>query len=175
MLSLLADDKPVLEQLSGLNKKFSDNIEENILRHFAALARTYQRKNEFIHEVSMLSEIDTLDKRADRISLLTLHSSKGLEYKCVFIVGLEQGIIPFYRAKEQCEIEEEKRLLYVGMTRAEKRLFLTRAVKRKWLGTYKKLDPSPFLEKIENDLLKFSKLEKALKAKEEKSLQLDLF
>jgi DNA helicase-2/ATP-dependent DNA helicase PcrA len=105
---------------------------------------------------------------------LTLHSSKGLEFKCVFIIGLEQGIIPFYRAKEQYEIEEENRLLYVGMTRAEERLFLTRAIKRKWFGTYKKLAPSPFLEKIEADLLKLSKIEKALKAKEQ-SRQLELF
>ncbi|MDR0734194.1 MAG: hypothetical protein LBG16_00460, partial [Elusimicrobiota bacterium] len=145
-----------------------------ILQYFAKLAQTYKTKNEFIHEASLLSEIDTLDKRADRISLLTLHSSKGLEFKCVFIVGLEQGIIPFYRAKEQGEVEEENRLLYVGMTRAEKRLFLTRAVKRKWLGTYRKLAPSPFLEKIKSDLLKFSKMEKTLKTKEH-SRQLELF
>jgi DNA helicase-2/ATP-dependent DNA helicase PcrA len=131
-------------------------------------------KNEFIHEVSLLFEIDTLDKRADRISLLTLHSSKGLEFKCVFIVGMEHGIIPFYRAQKPSEIEEERRLLYVGMTRAEQRLFLTRSVKRKWLGTYKNLEPSPFLEKIESDLLRFSKLEKTFQAKQQ-YLQLDLF
>jgi DNA helicase-2/ATP-dependent DNA helicase PcrA len=174
LLSLLTDDGPVAAQLGALNKEFTGIIDENILQYFAKLAQTYKMKSEFIHEASMLAEIDTLDKRADRISLLTLHSSKGLEFKCVFIVGLEDGIIPFYRAKEPCEIEEEKRLLYVGMTRAEERLFLTRAVKRKWFGTYKKLAPSPFLEKIENDLLKFSRIEKALKAKEQ-SKQLELF
>ncbi|MCL1972745.1 MAG: UvrD-helicase domain-containing protein [Endomicrobia bacterium] len=174
LLSRLTDDEPVIEQLSKLNKEFADKIDENILQYFAWLAQSYKTKNEFIHEVSMLSEIDTLDKRADRISLLTLHSSKGLEFKCVFITGLEQDIIPFYRAKTDVETEEEKRLLYVGMTRAEQRLFLTRSVKRKWFGTYKKLAPSPFLEKIEDDLLKFSKLEKAIKAKEQ-SKQLDLF
>ncbi|MDR0646091.1 MAG: UvrD-helicase domain-containing protein [Elusimicrobiota bacterium] len=174
LLSLLTDDEPVAAQLDRLNKKFESQIDENILQYFAKLAQTYTRKTEFIHEASLLSEIDTLDKRADRISLLTLHSSKGLEFKCVFIVGLEQGVLPFYRAKEQSEVEEEKRLLYVGMTRAENRLFLTRAVKRKWLGTYKKLAPSPFLEKIGNELLKFSKIEKALKSKEQ-SRQLELF
>ena len=174
LLSMLNDEEQVAEQLDKLNKDFADKIDENILQYFTNLAQTYKTKNEFIREVSMLSEIDTLDKRADRISLLTLHSSKGLEFKCVFIAGLEQGILPFYRAKTKDEIEEEKRLLYVGMTRAKQRLFLTRCVKRKWFGTYKKLSPSPFLEKIENDLLKFSKLEKALKAKEQ-SQQLDLF
>ncbi|MDR2426842.1 MAG: UvrD-helicase domain-containing protein [Endomicrobium sp.] len=174
LLSLLTDVEPVIEQLNRLNKEFLEQIDENILHYFVKLAQTHRIKKEFIHEVSMLSEIDTLDKRADRISLLTLHSSKGLEFKCVFIVGLEQGIIPFYRAKKEYEIEEEKRLLYVGMTRAEKRLFLTRCVKRKWFGTYKKLLPSPFLEKIESDLLKFSRLEKVLHAKKQ-SCQLDLF
>jgi DNA helicase-2/ATP-dependent DNA helicase PcrA len=174
LLSLLTGGEPVAAQLERLNKEFAEQIDENILQYFAKLAQTHKMKNEFIHEVSLLSEIDTLDKRADRISLLTLHSSKGLEFKCVFIVGLEQGVIPFYRAKEQNEVEEEKRLLYVGMTRAEKRLFLTRAVKRKWLGTYKKLAPSPFLEKIGNDMLKLSKAEKNFKTKEQ-SRQLELF
>ena len=174
LLNLLTDDEPVAGQLETLNKEFLSEIDENILQYFAKLAQTHKMKSEFIHEVSMLSEIDTLDKRADRISLLTLHASKGLEFKCVFIVGLEQDIIPFYRAKEPGEIEEEKRLLYVGMTRAERRLFLTRALKRKWFGAYKNPAPSPFLEKIENDLLKLSKIEKALKAKEQ-TLQPELF
>jgi DNA helicase-2/ATP-dependent DNA helicase PcrA len=174
LLNLLNDKEPVIWQLKKLNREFAEKIDENILLHFEKLSRTYAIKDEFIREVSLLSEIDALDKRADRISLLTLHASKGLEFKCVFIVGLEQKIIPFYRAKKESEIEEEKRLLYVGMTRAEQRLFLTRAVKRKWFGTYKKLSPSPFLEKIEDDLLKFSKIEKALKEKEQ-SCQLDLF
>jgi superfamily I DNA/RNA helicase len=174
LLNLLTDAVPVAEQLKLLSKEFSGEIDENILQYFTKLAQTYKTKKEFIHEVSMLSEIDTLDKRADRISLLTLHSSKGLEFKCVFIVGLEQGVIPFYRAKEQSELEEEKRLLYVGMTRAERILFLTRAAKRKWLGTYRQLPPSPFLEKIEKDLLKLNKPEKLFKAKPQ-SRQLDLF
>jgi DNA helicase-2/ATP-dependent DNA helicase PcrA len=87
---------------------------------------------------------------------------------------MENGIIPFYRAQKLCDIEEERRLLYVGATRAQQRLFLTRSVKRKWLGTYKNLKISPFLEKIENELLRFSKSEKTFQAKE-KSYQLDLF
>ena len=62
---------------------------------------------------------------------MTLHSSKGLEFKCVFIAGLENEILPLYRAKTTNEIEEERRLLYVGMTRTKERLFLSRAEKRK--------------------------------------------
>jgi DNA helicase-2/ATP-dependent DNA helicase PcrA len=174
LLKQLEDDKPAIDQLNNLSKEFNEKIDDHILQYFIKLSQTYTTKNEFIHEVSLLSEIDTLDKRTDRISLLTLHSSKGLEFKCVFIVGLEHDIIPFYRAKKTCEIEEERRLLYVGMTRAQQRLFLTRCIKRKWLGTYKKLNPSPFLEKIENDLLRFSKPEKVFQEKKQFQ-QLDLF
>ncbi|MDR0617871.1 MAG: UvrD-helicase domain-containing protein [Endomicrobium sp.] len=173
MLNQLTNGEPVISELNKLTEKFKKKIDDNILNHLVKLAKTYRTKNEFIHEVSLLSEIDTLDKRADRISLLTLHSSKGLEFKCVFIVGMENGIIPFYRAQKLCDIEEERRLLYVGMTRAEQRLFLTRSIKRKWLGTYKSLEISPFLEKIESKLLRFSKPEKTFQSKE-KSSQLDL-
>ena len=77
----------------------------------------------------MLKESDTIDSHADRISLMTLHSSKGLEFNCVFIAGLENGLIPLYKAETEKEIEKERRLLYVGMTRAKQLLFLTRAKK----------------------------------------------
>ncbi|MDR2395343.1 MAG: UvrD-helicase domain-containing protein [Endomicrobium sp.] len=174
LLNKLKNDGPVISQINKLGDEFKESIDDNILKYIIKLAQTYRTKNEFIHEVSLLSEIDTLDQRADRISLLTLHSSKGLEFKCVFIVGMENGIIPFYRAQKACEIEEERRLLYVGMTRAQQRLFLTRSVKRKWLGTYKNLKISPFLEKIESELLRFSNPEKTFQAKQ-KSFQLDLF
>lgn len=174
LLSQLKNNEPVVSQLDKLNKEFNEEIDDHILQYLVRLAQTYKTKNEFIHEVSLLSEIDTLDKRGDRISLLTLHSSKGLEFKCVFIVGLEDGIIPFYRDQKSCEVEEERRLLYVGMTRAEQMLFLTRSIGRKWLGTYKNLNPSPFLEKIESELLRFSKLQTVFQEKEGYR-QLDLF
>ena len=154
LLSCLNTEEDVDVQLSRLKDDFADKIEDNIWNFLINLAQTYRGKEDFIHEVSMANEADTLDKRADRITLMTLHSSKGLEFKCVFITGLEDGILPLYRAKEEDEIEEERRLLYVGMTRAEERLFLTRAQKRKWQGMIRELPISQFLEKIENDLLK---------------------
>src|SRR5699024_7749482 len=104
----------------------------------------------------------------------SLHASKGLEFKCVFIAGLENEILPLYRAKTPDEIEEERRLLYVGMTRAEDRLYLTHSEKRMWLGAYRNLEISPFLEKIKDDLLNLSKFEKVYKEKD-KSEQLSLF
>lgn len=173
-LNNLKDDKSVSEQFEATYDKLAEETDEYILNYLQNLAKIHNNKNEFIHEVSFLTEADTLDKRSDRITLMTLHSAKGLEFKCVFIVGLENDILPLYRAKEPQEIEEERRLLYVGMTRAKERLFLSHALKRKWLGTYKNLQISPFLEKIKDDLLKLSKFEKVYEEKDN-SEQLSLF
>lgn len=165
---------PADEQIEKLSEEFQDKIEDYILKFLLNLAKTHTETNDFIHEVSLLTEADTLDKRADRITLMTLHASKGLEFNCVFIAGLEQDILPLYRAKEPEEIEEERRLLYVGMTRAKERLYLSHAQKRFWLGSTKNLSISPFLVKIKDDLLKLSKFEKKYEEKD-KSEQLSLF
>ena len=173
-LTDLNDNETVSAQIEASYDELSKEVDEYILKYLLNLAKNHNEKNEFIHEISFLTEADTLDKRSDRITLMTLHSAKGLEFKCVFIVGLENEILPLYRAKEPEEIEEERRLLYVGMTRAKERLFLTHANKRKWLGTYKNLEVSPFLEKIKDDLLKLSKFEKVYEEKDN-SEQLSLF
>ncbi|MCL2673661.1 MAG: UvrD-helicase domain-containing protein [Alphaproteobacteria bacterium] len=165
LLKQLADGQPVAGQLDTFDG------EEHIRQFLLDLAGKHPGKAEFIRELSLLCEIDTLDQRADRIALMTLHASKGLEFKCVFIVGLEDGLLPFHRAED---VEEERRLLYVGMTRAQQRLYLTRAVKRKLYGTWKIPEPSPFLEKIEQELLNLSRFEKARQEKDSVK-QLSLF
>lgn len=174
LLKSLTDENSIPEQLENISEELKEGIEDYTLNYLKNLAKTYNSRIEFIHEVSLLKESDTLDERADRISLMTLHASKGLEFNCVFVAGLEQGIIPLYRAETPEEIEEERRLLYVGMTRAKQRLFLSRAIKRFWLGNTKNLSISPFLAKIEEDLLTLSKFEKEHQDKE-KSNQLSLF
>lgn len=180
---LLCEQKPVMELINSLNdnepifeqiEKSNYEIDNYILKFLIKIAHKSKNKQEFIHEVSMLTEADTLDKRADRITLMTLHASKGLEFKCVFIAGLENEILPLYRAKEDKAIEEERRLLYVGMTRAKERLFLTHAEKRKWLGVFKNLQISPFLTKIKEDLLELSKFNRTYEEKDN-SEQLSLF
>lgn len=176
LLSKLSDDKPLIDQLSELALEFSEDIDDYILKYLLNLSKSFISKEDFIHQVSLLSEIDTLDKRADRISLMTLHASKGLEFNCVFIVGLENGILPSYLAKEAKEIEEEKRLLYVGMTRAKQKLFLTRAIKRKVYGSLKNQEISPFLAKIEQDLLTLTTFKNKTQVKDKaNSSQLTLF
>ena len=170
LLQSLSDEKPVQEQLQNINNE----IDDYIFKYLVNISKTFPTRQEFIHEVSLLTEADTLDERADRISLMTLHASKGLEFKNVFIIGLEEGIMPLYRAQTQDEIEEERRLLYVGMTRAEQRLFLTRALKRFLFGKIQNPPISPFLQKIQDDLLNLSRFEKEYK-EHIKSDQLSLF
>lgn len=174
LLKNLTDDMPVSEQLENLPEDLKSEIEDYVLKYLKSMAAQYPTRIEFIHEVSLLKESDTLDERADRISLMTLHASKGLEFNCVFIVGLENGIMPLYRAEIPEQIEEERRLLYVGMTRAKQRLFLSRAIKRTLFGKQENLEISPFLDKIEKDLITLSKYEKEQK-EQEKSNQLTLF
>ena len=127
LIKKLTTNISITEQLKLFKQEFSGKIEDYIWDFLTSLASAHDTKDEFTHELSLLSEIDLLDKRADRIALMTLHASKGLEFECVFITGLEEEIVPFYLAQTQQELEEEKRLLYVGMTRAKQKLFLTRA------------------------------------------------
>ena len=115
-------------------------------------------RERFLDGVPLASESDGWDPRADRVSLLTLHAAKGLEFPVVFIVGLEDGLLPLrWGADSEAVIEEERRLFYVGMTRAKDRLFLSRSVERRWRGTIRKLDPSPYLNDIETELLSQSR------------------
>ena len=108
----------------------------------------------FLSEAALAAQIDTWDPRADRMTLLTLHAAKGLEFPVVFIVGCEDGILPLtFGAAEPAALEEERRLFYVGVTRAKTRLFLCRATQRRWRGRLQSLPSSPYLADIEARLL----------------------
>jgi DNA helicase-2/ATP-dependent DNA helicase PcrA len=101
-----------------------------------------------VDELTLGTPADAFDPRADAITLSTLHTAKGLEFPVVFIVGVEDGIIPHGRTKDDDEIEEERRLFYVGMTRAKQELFLIHARQRFVFGERKAMSPSPFLQEI---------------------------
>ena len=108
----------------------------------------------FLAELALGTEVDAWDPRADRISLLTLHAAKGLEFPVVFIAGCEDGLLPLRWGKaEPAALEEERRLFYVGVTRAKSKLFLTRAKKRLARGKVRERAPSPYLADIEERLL----------------------
>ena len=105
---------------------------------------------------ALSTEADFWDPRADRVSLMTMHAAKGLEFSVVFVVGLEDGLTPFSwvesDAEENGSQAEERRLFYVAMTRAKERLFLSRATQRYWRGQIRAPSPSPFLRDIPSEL-----------------------
>jgi DNA helicase-2/ATP-dependent DNA helicase PcrA len=108
----------------------------------------------FLEEVALVSDIDNYDPSADAATMLTLHTAKGLEFPVVFIVGLEEGIIPHVRSREDPDaMEEERRLFYVGITRAMKRLYLLYTFKRSLYGRTETSEPSSFLRDIPARLL----------------------
>lgn len=113
--------------------------------------------NEYLQEVALITDIDSLDESVDRVVLMTLHSAKGLEFPVVFLAGLEEGIFPsskvMYAPPE--EIEEERRLAYVGITRAKKKLFITNSRRRMLFGNISANSPSRFVNEIDNDCIEF--------------------
>jgi DNA helicase-2/ATP-dependent DNA helicase PcrA len=119
-----------------------------------SLADRSRNMEEFVSELAMAFDVDAWDPRADAISLLTLHASKGLEFAVVFIVGCEDGIVPLrWPDSQDADAEEERRLFFVGMTRAGRRLLLSRARRRVWMGTLRDMAPSPFLRDMEEQWL----------------------
>jgi ATP-dependent DNA helicase UvrD/PcrA len=109
----------------------------------------------FDDAAALTTDAEFYDPRADRVSLLTLHAAKGLEFPIIFIVGLEDGVLPLHwGAPDEAAMAEERRLFYVGMTRAKDRLILSRARQRFWRGRLRTLEPSPFLRDIETALVK---------------------
>jgi ATP-dependent DNA helicase UvrD/PcrA len=119
----------------------------------------------------MLASED-LEMRGDRVALLTLHAAKGLEFRVVCIVGIEDGILPLRFGPGDDMLAEERRLFYVGMTRAADHLVLSRAQRRRWRGRVQPLPPSPFLADIEQELLKHQRNETLRRKPEDRQLRL---
>jgi ATP-dependent DNA helicase UvrD/PcrA len=110
---------------------------------------------EFLEQIALLSDVDELEERPDRVTLMTLHAAKGLEFPVVFMVGLEDGILPHQRAldDDDREVEEERRLCHVGMTRAKESLWLSFASRRSIFGAPMPQRPSRFLAEVPHDVL----------------------
>ncbi|NYH80677.1 uncharacterized protein (TIGR00375 family) [Actinopolyspora biskrensis] len=125
----------------------------------------------FRREVLLGAEVDTLDPRADAVSLLTLHAAKGLEYPVVFLVGCEDGLLPLRWPDDQREEHaEERRLFFVGMTRAQRRLYVTRAARRGGSDEGRQRSPSPFLSELGSSAVRSE--EGANKRREQRQLTL---
>ena len=109
---------------------------------------------EFLQQVALVSDLDGMDDITNNVTLMTLHSAKGLEFPVVFLAGCDEGVFPHQRTFNiPSEMEEERRLMYVGVTRAEEKLYLTSAKRRQMWGEYKYYNPSRFIEEIPRQLL----------------------
>lgn len=112
---------------------------------------------EYLQEVALITDIDNLDESVDRVVMMTLHSAKGLEFPIVFLAGMEEGIFPGSKVMfaPPDEIEEERRLAYVGITRAKKMLYITNARRRMLFGNVSANNPSRFINEIDNECIEF--------------------
>ncbi len=142
-----------------LNKEDGEERWENIME-LRSVANEYDELDTeealttFLEKVSLVSDIDELDEKADAATLITLHQAKGLEFPAVFIVGLEEGMLPHRKSFDDPEqMEEERRLCYVGITRAKKRLYLLRSYRRSLFGGSTANPPSRFLQDISPHLI----------------------
>ncbi len=130
-----------LEEFLTVAIEFEEQMAENTLA-------------EFLESISLTSDIDNMEESEDTVTLMTLHSAKGLEFPVVFLVGMEEGIFPGYKSIEEIkELEEERRLFYVGITRAMQYLYLTCAKRRTIFGSTSYNQMSRFLKEIPKDLL----------------------
>lgn len=137
-----------------------DNV-QRVLSHIAEWSegRDSAGLDEYLQEISLLSDVDSFDPDAERVTLMTVHSSKGLEFDVVVVVGMEDGLFPIGTAsQEREELEEERRLFYVAVTRARQRLYLTNCERRYRFGELSYPIPSRFLNEIDEEHLEFSSL-----------------
>ncbi len=159
-LGLLLDRSGYLRDLREERSEEAEGRIENLMELVSA-AREYETREPepslggFVDRLSLLSDVDKEQgTRAARVLLMTLHSAKGLEFPVVVMAGLEEGLFPHSRASEdEAELEEERRLCYVGITRARSRLVITSAARRRVFGDYQGTQPSRFLDEIPADLV----------------------
>jgi DNA helicase-2/ATP-dependent DNA helicase PcrA len=112
--------------------------------------------NDFLDRVSLSSDLDSFNEKTDQVALMTLHSAKGLEFPVTFIIGLEENLLPHFNSARDGEIEEERRLLYVGLTRAKEKIYLTSSARRLVFGKEETPAPSRFLTEIPDEFIKWN-------------------
>ena len=146
----LRNDEDGSERLENINElkssaeEFSVNVDKNPKESLI----------EFIETASLNTNLDNMNESFEAVTLITLHQAKGLEYEKVFIVGMEEGLLPHSRSLEsEDEIEEERRLCYVGITRAKNELYLSASSRRRFQGVYGNAIKSRFLEEIPKDVI----------------------
>jgi DNA helicase-2/ATP-dependent DNA helicase PcrA len=159
LLDRLIKDTGYQEYLQGESEEDADERWENLME-LRTVAQDFndlppeEALNAFLERVALVSDTDELEFGADAVTLITLHQAKGLEYPVVFIVGLEEGLLPHRKSLDDPgQMEEERRLCYVGITRAQKRLYLVAAYRRALFGGSVSNPISRFIEDIPQELL----------------------
>jgi len=156
----IIQDSGYIEDLKNQGTEEAENRIENVRELYNAVLQFEEQNEEptltsFLAKASLASDLDDLQEEDSRVSLMTLHSAKGLEFPVVFLVGMEQGLFPNFRSLDDPKaIEEERRLCYVGITRAQELLFLTHTRERRlWGGFREHCTPSLFLGELPTHLL----------------------
>jgi len=152
-----------------------DDKSKQVLEKIKAIANRHHKLKSVLDELMLDQDVDTIAFNTEKVSLMTMHAAKGLEFPIVFLTGCEKGLIPY--AKDGIhtdDLEEERRLFYVGMTRAMDILYLTYARKRSIFGNIQKRQRSPFIEDIEKKLTKLEKTVFKMPIKKEEK-QMELF
>lgn len=141
-----------IEEFLTVTKSFDDKEAENAVEGETGL----DKLSRFLNDLSLVADTDSYDETS-QVTLMTLHAAKGLEFPVVFIVGMEEGVFPLSRqAEDEDELEEERRLAYVGITRAEEVLYMTNASSRMLFGRSSYNQPSRFLREIDDELLTYT-------------------
>jgi len=157
----------IIDHTDGAVFTKTDSQTENALKLIQMYSKPFSnRSGEFLAQMALKSDTDMYDDKSEKIALMTLHAAKGLEFPVVFITGCEEGLIPYRPVKEESlisHIDEEKRLFFVGMTRAKEMLYLTFANKRQIFGKVTRQTLSPFVLDIENRLKTYQKPGKIMK------------
>ncbi len=156
----LLEDSGYVSDLKAQGTEEADDRLGNVQELYNAVLQ-FEEENEddrsliaFLASASLASDLDNLEEGAQKVSLMTLHSSKGLEFPVVFLVGLEQGLFPNHRSMDDpAALEEERRLCYVGITRAQERLFISYARERRLYGSREPASPSLFLAELPRELM----------------------
>jgi DNA helicase-2/ATP-dependent DNA helicase PcrA len=158
LLREITENTGYITELKKLGTREADSRVENILELFTVVDEFGKTSEDtslraFLEQVSLVSDIDSYDEEEPSVTLMTLHAAKGLEFPIVFMVGMEDGIFPHNRSmRSRDELEEERRLCYVGMTRAQTELFLTHAYTRTLFGMKERQIISRFMREIPDEL-----------------------
>ncbi|MGM9834841.1 MAG: ATP-dependent helicase [Bacilli bacterium] len=162
LIDLILDKTGIKEEYQN-DKTLESDLRLDNLEEFKSITATFEEQTgsvnlaDFLEEVSLIADMSEHQESSDEVTLMTIHSAKGLEFEAVFLIGMEEGIFPHQNSfLEEGGIEEERRLCYVGITRAKKRLYISNAKRRMLYGKETMNPPSRFIDEIDKDLLEIS-------------------